>query len=61
MRRLVAALVVAGAARLREYLLKGGFLWADDFWGDYAWVSFARTSSGGPPATIIQRDRSCSG
>ena len=25
------------AARLREYLLKGGFLWADDFWGPYAW------------------------
>jgi hypothetical protein len=25
------------AARLREYLDKGGFLWADDFWGDYAW------------------------
>ncbi len=25
------------AARLREYLLKGGFLWADDFWGTYAW------------------------
>lgn len=24
-------------ARLREYLLKGGFLWADDFWGSYAW------------------------
>lgn len=23
--------------RLRDYLLKGGFLWADDFWGDYAW------------------------
>jgi Domain of unknown function (DUF4159) len=23
--------------RLREYLLKGGFLWADDFWGTYAW------------------------
>ena len=23
--------------RLREYLLKGGFLWADDFWGEYAW------------------------
>jgi Domain of unknown function (DUF4159) len=22
--------------RLREYLLKGGFLWADDFWGDAA-------------------------
>jgi hypothetical protein len=27
----------AEAARLREYLLKGGFLWADDFWGEYAW------------------------
>ena len=25
------------AARLREYALKGGFLWADDFWGEYAW------------------------
>ena len=24
--------------RLREYLLKGGFLWADDFWGSYAWA-----------------------
>jgi hypothetical protein len=22
---------------LREYLQKGGFLWADDFWGEYAW------------------------
>jgi hypothetical protein len=27
--------------RLREYLLKGGFLWADDFWGSYAWEHFA--------------------
>jgi Domain of unknown function (DUF4159) len=25
------------AARLRLYLEKGGFLWADDFWGTYAW------------------------
>jgi hypothetical protein len=25
------------ADRLREYLLKGGFLWADDFWGTAAW------------------------
>ena len=24
-------------ARLREYLLKGGFLWVDDFWGTRAW------------------------
>ena len=23
--------------RMREYLLKGGFLWVDDFWGDAAW------------------------
>ena len=25
------------AARLRAYLLKGGFLWVDDFWGPRAW------------------------
>ena len=25
------------AAQLRDYLLKGGFVWADDFWGSYAW------------------------
>jgi hypothetical protein len=25
------------ADRLRTYLLKGGFLWVDDFWGSYAW------------------------
>ena len=24
------------AARLRDYLLKGGFIWADDFWGEAA-------------------------
>jgi hypothetical protein len=29
------------AARLREYLLKGGFLWVDDFWGSYSWEVFA--------------------
>jgi hypothetical protein len=27
----------ADAGRLREYVLKGGFLWADDFWGTYQW------------------------
>jgi hypothetical protein len=27
-------------ANLRTYLLKGGFLWADDFWGEYAWDYF---------------------
>ena len=25
------------ATHLRDYLLRGGFLWADDFWGEYAW------------------------
>ena len=30
------------AAKLREYLLKGGFLWADDFWGSYAWDIWVR-------------------
>jgi uncharacterized protein DUF4159 len=32
----------AEADRLREYLLKGGFLWADDFWGSWAWEVWAR-------------------
>jgi hypothetical protein len=30
----------AEAERLRSYLLKGGFLWADDFWGEYAWQAW---------------------
>ena len=29
------------ATRLRTYLLKGGFLWVDDFWGSYAWDVWA--------------------
>ena len=32
-----AALSDAEVRRLREYLLKGGFLWVDDFWGTPAW------------------------
>jgi hypothetical protein len=28
---------VEEAERLRRYLLKGGFLWVDDFWGTAAW------------------------
>ena len=28
------------AAALRDYVLRGGFLWADDFWGEYAWAFF---------------------
>jgi len=27
-------------AALREYLLKGGFLWVDDFWGSEAWTQW---------------------
>jgi hypothetical protein len=30
------------AAALRQYLEKGGFLWADDFWGEYAWAIWER-------------------
>lgn len=29
-------------ARLREWLLKGGFLWVDDFWGERAWEAWTR-------------------
>ena len=30
------------AERLRTYLLKGGFLWVDDFWGTAAWSNWIR-------------------
>jgi hypothetical protein len=33
----------AETARLREYLLRGGFLVVDDFWGAEAWEVFRRT------------------
>lgn len=29
------------ALRLRQYLLKGGFLWVDDFWGTPAWEQWS--------------------
>jgi len=32
------SLDAAEAKGLRDYLLKGGFLWADDFWGEDAWA-----------------------
>ena len=35
-----AELTTSEIRGLREYLLKGGFLWSDDFWGDYALESF---------------------
>jgi Domain of unknown function (DUF4159) len=28
------------AVNLRKYLLQGGFLWADDYWGQHAWDFF---------------------
>jgi hypothetical protein len=31
--------------RLRDFLLKGGFLWADDFWGSYSWRLWVREIS----------------
>jgi Domain of unknown function (DUF4159) len=30
------------ALALRSYLKKGGFMWADDFWGEYAWAHWER-------------------
>jgi hypothetical protein len=30
------------AERLRDYLLRGGFLYVDDFWGDAAWDHWSR-------------------
>ena len=45
------------AQRLREYLLKGGFLWADDFWGSYAWAHWqSEFSKVLPPAEYPVRD-----
>ncbi len=44
---------------LRAYLLKGGFLWVDDFWGSYAWQQWA-TEIGRvlPPSEYPIRDLS---
>ena len=36
-----AALSETEARRLRQYLLKGGFLWVDDFWGTAAWAQWS--------------------
>jgi len=32
----------AEADALRDYFMKGGLLWVDDFWGDSAWDSWTR-------------------
>jgi hypothetical protein len=31
----------ADVTSLRAYFLKGGFLWVDDFWGDWAWEQWS--------------------
>jgi hypothetical protein len=31
----------AEATALREFFLKGGFLWVDDFWGSHAWNNWS--------------------
>ena len=47
----------AEAAALRDYVTKGGFLWADDFWGEYAWeVWVDQLSKALPPAQYPIRD-----
>jgi hypothetical protein len=35
-----AGFSAADAEALRAYLVKGGFLWVDDFWGPWAWEAF---------------------
>lgn len=49
------------AKALREYLLRGGFLWADDYWGQYAWDFFENQlrqvlPSGPYPIVDLPRD-----
>ena len=42
----------AEAAALRDYLQKGGFMWADDFWGTRAWDNWSgEIAKSLPPAT----------
>lgn len=52
-----AGLTDEEVAALRAYLLKGGLLWVDDFWGPYAWdnwvTEFARVL---PPGEYPIRD-----
>ncbi|HYL37375.1 MAG TPA: DUF4159 domain-containing protein [Bryobacteraceae bacterium] len=43
----------AETSRLREYLLRGGFLVVDDFWGDEQWEVFRQTMNRVLPNTPI--------
>ena len=40
-----AAFTSTEVRKLQQYLLKGGFLWADDFWGERAWDNWKREIS----------------
>jgi hypothetical protein len=52
-----AFITPAEAEALRAYLLKGGFLWADDFWGEYAWrVWMEQLGKALPPAEFPAKD-----
>jgi len=42
------------AARLRAYLLKGGFLWVDDFWGSEAWAQWSAEIHKALPEYVIE-------
>jgi hypothetical protein len=45
------------ASALRAYLLKGGFIWVDDFWGSYAWDDWvAQLESVLPPSQYAIQD-----
>ncbi len=50
----------AETARLREFLLRGGFLVVDDFWGAEAWDVFRRTMDrvlpGRPITDLVESD-----
>jgi hypothetical protein len=49
------------AEALRNYLLKGGFLWADDFWGEYAWEAWAEQIRQGVAAGAVSAEGSAEG
>jgi hypothetical protein len=52
-----AYLDTAEAEALRSYVLKGGFVWADDFWGEYAWSAWTdQLSKALPPAEFPIQD-----
>jgi hypothetical protein len=46
-----AAIDTTEGKRLREYLLKGGFLWVDDFWGTYQWEHWVAQLRNALPAS----------